>query len=496
MIGLLLASPGFSASPSSDADVLIREALKPSAIGENLERLTDRIGGRVSGTPAMARAAQWGVEAFKAAGADSVHTEDFTMPFSWAEGATEMSVVAFLTQGVDPKSSSIPTVQFSVRAVSIGWGPSLAPQHHVRVVDIGAGQMEDFVRAGDINGTILLVPQSELKTWDDLDAEYDKAREVMVRAKRAGVLAIAFQSTRPYELLYRHTHTEHGEIESIPMVIVGREDAGRMSRLLAAGEQLYADLAIPNKIGGPVSSTNVIAELRGSEKPDEIVVLGAHLDSWELGTGALDNGCGAALVIDTLRTIKASGLRPKRTIRFILFSGEEQGLLGSRAYVTAHRAEMDKVDAMIAYDDGNGRMTGFSLGGRKDIADELKKLIAPLKGYDATTLTFDTTADTDHFDFLLEGVPTLYANQVEANYIINYHAMSDTFDKVDLPELKKLTAESAVTTFAIADAPERVGPRLHRAEVEKLLHESHMDDSMKMTGAWKAWESGERGRRN
>jgi carboxypeptidase Q len=482
LLGLLLASPVFSASPNSDADVLIREALKPSPIGENLERLTDGIGGRVTGTPAMSRAAEWGVEAFKAAGADSVHTENFIMPFSWAEGATEMRVVA-------PES-------FPVRAVSIGWGPALAPQHHVRVVDIGAGQMEDFVRAGDIQGTILLVPQTELKTWDDLDAEYDKAREVMVRAKRANVLAIAFQSTRPYELLYRHTHTEHGEIESIPMVIVGREDAGRMSRLLAAGEPLYADLAIPNKIGGPVSSANVIAELRGSEKPDEVVVLGAHLDSWELGTGALDNGCGAALVIDTLRTIKASGLRPKRTIRFILFSGEEQGLLGSRAYVTAHRDEMDKVDAMIAYDDGNGRMTGFSLGGRKDVADEVKKLIAPLKGYDATTLTFDTTADTDHFDFLLEGVPTLYANQVEANYIINYHAMSDTFDKVDLGELKKLVAESAVTTFAIADAPERVGPRLHRAEVEKLLHESHMDDSMKMTGAWKAWESGERGRRN
>jgi carboxypeptidase Q len=279
-------------------------------------------------------------------------------------------------------------------------------------------------------------------------------------------------------------------------VIVAREDAGRMSRLLASGEALYGDLAIPNRIGGPANSANVVAELRGSEKPDEVVILGAHLDSWDLGTGALDNGCGAAQVVDTLRTIKASGLRPRRTIRFILFSGEEQGLLGSRAYVTAHRAEMDNIVAMIAFDDGNGRMTGFSLGGRKDIAGAVRNLIAPLKAYGATSLTFDATADTDHFDFLLEGVPTLYANQAEANYLINYHAMSDTFDKVDIPELKKLVAESAVSTFAIADAAERVGPRLHRAEIEKILQESHMDESMKLTGAWKAWESGERGRRN
>ncbi len=478
-ISLVLSSSGFS---ESHADVLIREAMKPSAIGQNLERLTDGIGGRVTGSPAMDRAVEWGVEAFKAAGADSVHTESFNIPTFWTEGATEMSVV-------DPEA-------FPVRAVSIAWGPALAAQHHVRVVDIGEGKMEDFMRAGNIEGTILLVPQGELKTWEDLDNEYDHAREVMVRARRAKVLAIAFQSTRPYELLYRHTHSEHGEIEDIPMVIVGREDAGRMSRLLASRQTLYADLAIPNHIGGPGSSANVIAELKGSERPDEVVVLGAHLDSWDLGTGALDNGCGSAQVIDTLRTIKASGLRPKRTIRFILFSGEEEGLLGSRAYVSAHRAEMDNIVAMIAFDDGNGRMTGFSLGGRKDIAGAVRNLIAPLKGYDATKLTFDVSADTDHFDFLLEGVPTLYANQVEANYLINYHAMSDTFDRVDIPELKKLVAESAVATFAIADAPERMGPRLHRTEVEKLLHESHMDESMKASGAWKAWESGERGRRN
>lgn len=481
-IGLLFAFPAFSGSPSSPAEILIEEAMKPSPIGRNLERLTDEIGGRVTGTAAMDKAAQWAVEAFKAAGADGVHTEIFTIPASWAEGTTQMSVVA-------PE-------EFQVRVVSIAWAPALEAHHHVPVVDVGKGKAEDFARVGNLEGKILLVPQGELRNWDDLDAEYDTARKVIARAVQAKALAIAFQSSRPYDLLYRHTHSEHGEIEQLPMVIVAREDAGRMSRLLASGQKLYADLSIPNRIGGPAESANVIAELRGSERVDEFVVLGAHLDSWDLGTGALDNGCSAALVIDTLRAIKESGLRPKRSIRFILFSGEEQGLLGSRAYVSAHRSEMDSVVAMVAFDDGVGRMTGFALGGRKDIAEYLKNLIAPLKRYDATTLRFDAYSDTDHFDFLLEGVPTLYAYQLEANYLINYHAMSDTFDKIDLADLKRLVAESAVSTYAIADAPKRLGPRLHRAEVEKMLRESHMDESMKLSGAWADWESGKRGRKD
>ena len=435
----------------------------------------------MTGTAAMNNAIEWGMDGFRAAGADSVHTESFTIPNSWEEGSTQMRVVA--------------PVEFGVRAVSIAWGPALEARHHVPVIDIGEGKAEDFARAGDVEGKILLLPQGEAKTWDDEAAEYDKSLDVIARAKRGRALAIAFQSNHPNDLLYRETHSEHGEIEDLPMLIVAREDAGRMSRLLGSGQALYADLEIPNRIGGPVETANVIAEVKGSEKPGEVVIVGAHLDSFELGTGALDDGCGSALVVDTLRAIRASGLQPRRTIRFILFSGEEEGLLGSRAYVSAHRAELDNVVAMIAWDDGTGRMTGFSLGGRKDLGEAVKKLIAPLKAYEGTTLTFDVSSDTDHFDFLLEGVPTLYASQLEANYLINYHAASDTFDKVDVAELKRLVAASAVTAFAIADAPERVGPRLHRAQVEKALHDSHMEDSMKVTGAWADWESGKRGRR-
>ncbi len=280
------------------------------------------------------------------------------------------------------------------------------------------------------------------------------------------------------------------------MVLVAREDAGRVARLLASGQKLYADLSIPNTIGGPITAANVIAELRGSEKPDEFVILGAHLDSWDLGTGALDNGCNAALVVDALRAIKASGVRPRRSIRFILFSGEEEGMVGSHAYAIAHRPELDKAAGVVVFDSGIGRVTGFSLGGRRDVVDAATPLVAPLKALDAATLTTDADWGTDNFDFLLEGVPTFVANQEESNYLLNYHAMSDTLDKVDLVELRKHVVEASALTIGLANAPTSPGPRLHHAEIEQTLRETHLDDQLKAFGMWTDWQTGKHGRKD
>ena len=463
-------------------DRVIAEAQKPSALDTNLQQLTDQVGGRIPGTPAMQKAVEWGIAAFKAAGADSVHTEDFSIQASWAEGATRMSVVA-------PE-------QFLLRTVSIGWNPALVPHSHVRVLDVGEGGARDFAKAGNFAGTILLVHSDEMQKWDDLFIEYLKAPGIIDRAFTGNALAIAFQSTRPHDLLYRHVNAIDGEIGRLPMVLVAREDAARMGRLLASGQALYADLSIPNTVGGPITAKNVVAELRGSEKPDEFVILGAHLDSWELGTGALDNGCNAALVVDALRAIKASGVRPRRSIRFILFSGEEEGMVGSEAYAVSHRSELDKAAGVVIFDSGVGRVTGFSLGGRRDVVNAATPLVAPLKQFDAATLTTDAEWGTDNFDFMLEGVPTFVANQEEANYLINYHAMSDTFDKVDLAQLRKHVVDASALTFGLANAPELPGPRLHRTEIEQTLHETHLDEHLKTLGLWSDWESGKRGRKD
>jgi carboxypeptidase Q len=468
------------AGEGSDVGRVMAEAVKPSPLENNLQNLTDRIGGRVPGTPAMQRAIEWGVAAFKAAGGEDVHTEAFKLATSWEEGTTRVSIVA-------PET-------FGIRAVSMGWAPALAPQHHVRVVDVGAGTASDFEKAGNIAGAFVLVHSEEMQKWDDLFAEYLKAPGVIELAVKGKAMAIAFQSTRPHDLLYRHTNAVAAEIDPIPQVLVAREDAFRMARLLASGQKLQADLTIPNRVGGPIGSANVVAEIKGSEKADEFVVLGAHLDSWELGTGALDNGCNAALVIDALRAIKASGVKPRRTIRFVLFTGEEQGMVGSRAYVAAHLKELDKAAGVVIFDSGIGRVTGFSLGGRKDLVDATAALVAPLKEWNANTLTTDAEWGTDNFDFMLQGVPTFVANQEEDNYLINYHASSDTYDKVDTARLKKHVAEAAALTFALANTPQPVGPRLNHAQIEETMRETHLDDQLKTFGIWKEWETGKRGR--
>lgn len=465
---------------SSDSDRVMEEAMKPSPLEDNLRRLTDEVGGRVPGTPAMEKAVRWGVEAFRAAGADSVSTESFQMPISWQEGATRVEVTA-------------PT-RFRVRAVSLAWAPPMAVTKRARVVDVGGGSKEEFAKAGDFRGAAVLVHSETMKTWDDLFAEYMRAPGIIGAALAGKAAAIAFISTRERDLLYRHTNAMDGRVDKIPMVLLAREDGERIARLVASGKKTEVELYIPNRVGPSTAAANVVAEIHGSELPDEYVVLGAHLDSWELGTGALDNGCNAALVIDALRAIKASGIKPRRSIRFVLFSGEEEGMLGSKAYVLRHRAEMEKTAGVVIFDEGTGRVSGFSLGGRKDIADALAQLIAPLGSWGANTLTTDAFVGTDNLDFLLEGVPTLVANQEPANYLENYHASSDTFDKVDMAELRKHVAIAAEVTLGIANAPQRLGPRQSRSEIETLMKETTLDQQMQTLGLWREWQTGQRGR--
>ena len=179
-----------------------------------------------------------------------MHTEGFEIPYSWAEGPTEMT--AATSYQVSPTSVGGATVlsSFHVRAVSVAWAPALAPVKHVPVVDVGAGTEADFKKAGDVTGKIVLVHTVVLKTWADLFAEYANAPPVIDLAVKARVKAVAFMATREHDILYRHTNSGAGEIDRLPMVIVAREDGERIARLLAAGNLVWADLSIPNQIGG------------------------------------------------------------------------------------------------------------------------------------------------------------------------------------------------------------------------------------------------------
>jgi Zn-dependent M28 family amino/carboxypeptidase len=331
-------------------------------------------------------------------------------------------------------------------------------------------------------------------SFEDLFAEYLAGPEMVKAAEASEVAAILFMSTRPRDLLYRHTITFDGTLISTPIGMVAREQGLRLARLLDKGEQLELSLEIENRTGGSWQPQNVVAEIRGRELPDEVVLLGAHLDSWDLGTGALDNGVNCALVVEVARAI-AAGARPKRTVRFVLFTGEENGLVGSRGYVAAHRAEMDRYAAVLIHDIGDGKIVGYFTDGRPDLHPALSRVLAPVKGWGAAGLDDEAILGTDNFDFLLEGVPNLIANQETAKYLPDYHAESDTLDKVDMKQARRNAAIAAVAVSGIADAPARIGKRQSRAEIEKLLGKSGLADQMKTYGLWADWESGKRGRK-
>ncbi len=477
----VLAAALLAQSVPGEVDRLIGHILGPSPMEENLRRLTDEIGGRVPGTDGNRKGVAWAEEAFRKAGVDEVHREKFTMPASWSEGPTRLEIIS-------------PT-PFTAHAISIAWSPALPSPVEASVVDLGEGTDADFARAGmAAKGAVILIHSKVLRTWADLFNEYAVAPPIIERAVKAGVVCILWTATREQGVLYRHINSLDGAIDRIPQLLVAREDALKVARFIATGQAVRARVALPNQAGGPIEVENVVAEIRGADKAGEVVMQGAHLDSWELGTGALDNGCNSAIVVEVARAIRAAGIKPRRTLRFVLWNGEEQGLLGSWAYVRAHRAELDRIAAYLNIDGGIGHITGFSLGGRKDIEGAVREVLRPVASWGMNEHTLDATTGTDHVDFLLEGVPTLNANQLEGNYLPNYHATSDTIDKVDIRELKLHAAYAAVALIGIANREERIGKRQSRAEIEQLIQETGFGEQLKIFGQWQMWLDGRRGR--
>ena len=228
----------------------------PSPMEENLRRLTDEIGGRVTGTPQMAKAIEWGVAAFRAAGID-VHTEKYTLPVTWSEGDTRLELLA--------------PVKFPVRLKSEGWSPA-APTGGIEasVVDVGYGTDDDFAKSGAAFKSAILLVHTDLgTTWADLFNEYMRPPMIIDRAVKGGAAAILWIGARERLLLYRHTNSLAGEIDKIPQALLAREDGLRLARTVAAYPgKVRVRLDMPNKIGGPIEQQNVVGEIHGYEKPD------------------------------------------------------------------------------------------------------------------------------------------------------------------------------------------------------------------------------------
>ena len=466
-----------AASPDAAARLAGRAVGNTPLIADTRE-LCDTIGGRPVGSPANARAVAWAVAKFRAAGADAVRTEAFPVPFLWLPGTAELSIVS---------PERIP-----LRVVACPAAPSTPGAITAKAVDAGDGTDADFARLGaKAKGAIAVVRSKEMKTVDDLFGEYMRNGVIFDAAKKAGAAAVLLQSTRPRGLLYRHPVGLGRELASLPAAMVSREHAARLLRLAEQGD-VAVRLDIVNQTGGAYESQNVVAEIRGSEKPDEVVLLGAHLDSWDLGTGANDNGVNVALLVDVLRGIKELGLKPKRTIRVVAFNAEELGMWGSAEYVHAHAKELGNVAAVVIFDVGSGRTTNFYLNGREDLRKPADAALAAVTSLVGAPHTLEGVDGTDNFDFLLSGVPNYVANQDWAPYLPDYHAESDVFDMVDAREARANVAIASALVWGLANSDGRA-PRQSKVEVDRLLKETKLDEQMKAMGQWDDWVAGKRG---
>lgn len=470
------SGPAFA---DDNVDKLVGAMLGDTPILSDLKYLSDQIGGRVTGSQSNLEAVAWALQTFEQAQVSATR-ESFEMPVQWQE----LAVSARISGDISFEPGVI------AKPFSTGADELQAP-----LVNAGLGSADDFARLGDrAKGAWVLI---ETPVLDDhvglhgLFAEYDAAAASEALARDAGVAGIVTMSSRQKNLLYRMPILPAKNRQ--PILLMEREHAMRAQRLLRAGKSLTLTASIEVDSGYAYQSANVIGEIRGSSRPEEIVLFGAHLDSHDLGTGALDNGSNAVMMIDIARQIVRLGLKPERTIRFALWNGEEQRLVGSWRYAQQHSDELDRHVMAAAFDIGTGKILGFFTGGMDGLDTMVDKYLQPVAGLGPFQQVNIPLVGTDNFDFMMEGVPNLIAMQADANYASNYHAASDTFDKVDQQQLKLNSAITAAVVWGFANAEDRL-PRFTREQLEELIISTDLEHQMRNFGVWEEWASGGRGR--
>jgi carboxypeptidase Q len=242
------------------------------------------------------------------------------------------------------------------------------------------------------------------------------------------------------------------------------------------------ELDLQDQVSGPMQVSNVVAELKGTDRPDEWILIGAHLDSWDYGTGAQDNGTGSAAVLEVARVLAAA--RPRRTVRFALWGGEEQGLFGSTAYAQAHASELGKCVAVLNTDNGSGHPKGWKVEGRKDVEEAMEPISKSLLQNLGSELSMEVSYDTDHGPFMLRGVPALDLLVDMTHYREVHHQAGDTFDKVDGLDFRAGAAIVAVTAYALAQSDRPLGPHLEKPAVGEIIKKAGLDQMLTEVGAW------------
>jgi hypothetical protein len=504
-------APVVPASPTDAAAAIDRKLMDEVKSGPeimaNLTYLSDNIGPRRTGSANLQRANEWAADTMKRYGLSNVHQEAWEMPIGWERGTASARFVepdngrsltvaslawapgtnGKLTADVVILNARTPEelkpYEGKLKGAVVLRG---APANVRPITDMSSSYFgrtslrmprADDDLPGSVEGGKPAAPSDKPAAGDKPGqpgtgrpggfdtrglAEMMRFRREMADfLRKEGAAVMLIDSAKPHGLLDMtggwNSRDRAGATDPLPTLFVAHEHYSLLHRLASrpAPARTRLEVEITNKfVPGPLPVYNTVGEIRGSDKPDELVVVGAHLDSWDLGQGTTDNGTGTCVVLETARVLARSGVHLRRTVRFVLFTGEEEGLHGSKAYVQQHKDELPRVSAAIIHDTGTGRVVGLTLQGRDVLKPIVEAEVASLKTLGVEDISTRSMGGSDHMSFEGAGVPGFMFRQDPAEYRLTHHSQSDTLDKAREPDLVQGAEVMAVLAARIANRAE------------------------------------------
>jgi len=452
------------------ADQQIADEVKAhSELIKDLEYLTTQIGPRLTGSSQMQRASEWTLKRFQDYGIDA-HLETATIDHAW-------------TRGVETAAITSP-IQRSIGIHAFGWSKATVGDVSGNVVALEISELSEFSKyRGKLKAMVVLSRKPD--DLSKLEANPENAYDAVIppqhgvkppgmswreRAQLMREIAdeqpalILVDSGKPDSLFNMTGVSPAYRPSAAPMAFLTHEDYDLIWRLLKAGPVTMTANLRNTFSDKPAPAAITVAEIKGLELADERVIIGGHLDSWDLGQGALDNGTGAMAVLEAARTLKALGWKPKRTITFALFTGEEQGGIGATTFLRNHEAELPKIDAVLIHDLGTGKVYTIALENLWDTGPLMSEIYEPLREvFDLETLSTHYYGSSDHVEFLDKGVPAYFCLQLPDHYRQAHHSQTDTFDKVIPDQINEGAALLAAWAWNVSEMP---APLPHHAEAK------------------------------
>ncbi len=431
-------SPAIATSYRGVADSLVHAATRDSAAYQRLGKLVDTFGHRFSGSASLEAAIDWVLAEMKADGLENVRGEPVMVPH-WVRGAESVELVK-------PRRA---TLQMLGLGGSVG-----TPRQGITAPILVVSSFEELEqRAAVARGKIVL--------FDEAFTQYEATRRYRTDgpsvAARAGAVACLIRSVASGSIRSPHTGALRYDstVARIPAAAISVEDAMMLHRFQDRGEPVVVTLTMNARMLPDALSRNVVAEVVGREKPDEVVVLGGHIDSWDVGQGAMDDGGGAVAAWQAVRLMHRLGFRPRRTVRVVLWTNEENGLRGGFAYRDTHAGDIGRHVLAIESDNGVFKPAGVIFAGTDAAAAQVQQVAALLQPIGATGVQRAPESPAADITPLVEqGVPGMELDVDATRYFWYHHTQGDTLDKLDPADMARCVALMAVMAYVVADLPE------------------------------------------